>query len=132
MSMIELPEDLMDESRRKRIEAAGWAVGSVADFLELTDDEAAFVDLKLALSDELRTRREQQGLSQTALARRIGSSQSRVAKMEASDPSVSVDLLIRGLFAAGAGRSDIASAIASKPAQRRRRSPTKRRSSSSS
>jgi DNA-binding transcriptional regulator YiaG len=122
----------MDEAKRKRVEAAGWAVGSAADFLELTEDEAAFVDLKLALSDELRARREHQGLSQTALARKLGSSQSRVAKMEASDPSVTVDLLIRGLFATGAGPGDIASAIAARPTLRRRRPPTRRRANKDS
>jgi DNA-binding XRE family transcriptional regulator len=101
----------MDRAKRKRLEQAGWSVGSTSEFLGLTEDEAAFVELKLALSDELRTRRESQGLTQEALARKLGSSQSRVAKMEASDATVSVDLLIRGLLATGASRRDIASAI---------------------
>ena len=46
------------------------------------------------------------------LAKRLRSSQSRVAKMEASDPAVSIDLLIRALLAAGAKKKDIAKAIA--------------------
>lgn len=117
----------MDKAKRKRLEDAGWATGSAADFLNLSTDEAAFVELKLALSEELRTRREHEGLSQTALAKKLGSSQSRVAKMEASDPSVSVDLLIRGLLAAGASRREIASAIAPKPAGSRRPTAAKRR-----
>ncbi len=117
----------MDKAKRKRLEEAGWVIGSAADFLDLSADEAAFVDLKLALSEELRARREDQGLSQTALAKKLGSSQSRVAKMEASDPSVSVDLLIRGLLAAGASRNEIASAIAPKPASRRHPTAVKRR-----
>jgi DNA-binding XRE family transcriptional regulator len=117
----------MDKAKRTRLEEAGWAVGSTADFLDLSADEAAFVELKLALSEQLRACREDEGLSQTALAKRLGSSQSRVAKMEASDPSVSVDLLIRGLLAVGASRSDIASAIAPKSASARRRTPVKRR-----
>jgi predicted XRE-type DNA-binding protein len=119
----------MDKAKKKRLEEAGWAIGSAADFLDLTGDEAAFVELKLALSEELRARREDQGLSQTALAKKLGSSQSRVAKMEASDPSVSVDLLIRGLLAAGASRKEIASAIAPKPPGRRRSTIGKRRTS---
>lgn len=101
----------MDKAKQKKLDEAGWAVGSAADFLELTDDEAAFVELKLALSDALRSRRESQGLTQDALARKLGSSQSRVAKMEASDPTVSIDLLIRGLLATGASRREIAGAI---------------------
>lgn len=87
-------------------------VGSAADFIGLSGEEAAFVELKLALSRSLRERRKEQGLSQATLARRIGSSQSRVAKMEASDPTVSLDLLVRGLLATGAKRKDIAFAIA--------------------
>ncbi len=101
----------MHKSKRKKLEKAGWRVGSPADFLGLTPDEAAFVELKLALSEELRDRRQEKGLSQIDFAKLMGSSQSRVAKMEASDPTVSVDLLIRGLLAAGASRKQIANAI---------------------
>jgi ribosome-binding protein aMBF1 (putative translation factor) len=101
----------MDESKRKRLEEAGWKVGSVQEFLGLSDEEATFVELKLALSESLRERRAAQGITQAELARRIGSSQSRVAKMEASDQSVALDLLVRGLLATGATRQDIAAAI---------------------
>lgn len=110
----------MDKAKRRKIENAGWRVGSAEDFLGLSEDEAAFVELKLALSEELRARRESQGLTQGALARKLGSSQSRVAKMEASDASVSVDLLIRGLLATGATRGEIASAINPRTDVRRR------------
>ena len=112
-------------AKKKKLEAAGWRVGSAADFLGLTDDESAFVELKLVLSEELRGRRQDQGLTQIELAKRLGSSQSRVAKMEASDPSVSVDLLIRGLFATGASRAEIANAIG-RPKRRRSRRATTR------
>jgi ribosome-binding protein aMBF1 (putative translation factor) len=115
----------METAKRKKLEAAGWKVGSAADFLELTDEEAAFIELKLALSTELRDRREDRGLSQVEFAQAIGSSQSRVAKMEASDPSVSVDLLVRALLAVGATRKDIAAAV-SGPASARRRRATAR------
>ena len=104
----------MDAGKRKKLERAGWTVGSAEDFLGLSAEEAAFVELKLALSERLRARRTELGLSQSALARRLGSSQSRVAKMEASDPSVSLDLLVRGLLATGATRRDIAAAIGHK------------------
>lgn len=118
----------MDKAKRKKLESAGWRVGSAVDFLGLSEDEAAFVELKLALSEELRTRREDQGLTQGALARKLGSSQSRVAKMEASDPSVSMDLLIRGLLATGATRREIASAI--KPRRVRRTKATRSKAAS--
>ena len=105
----------MKNTKRARLKANGWQVGSAADFLELTPEEAAFVETKLALSQCLRDRRRAQNVSQTALAKRLSSSQSRVAKMEAADPTVSIDLLLRALFALGAKPRDVATAI-----QRRR------------
>lgn len=102
----------MKLAKHKRLERAGWSVGSTTDFLELSPEEAAFVELKLRLSESLRQRRTRQNLSQTALARKIKSSQSRVAKMEAGDPTVSIDLLIRALLATGATHSDLAKAVA--------------------
>lgn len=102
----------MDVNKRKRLEAGGFAVGSAADFLELSPAEAALVDMRLALSAALRERRTAAGLTQAALARRVGSSQSRVAKMEAGDPSVSLDLLVRALLAAGASRREVGQAVA--------------------
>jgi DNA-binding XRE family transcriptional regulator len=102
----------MTANKRKKLEAAGWKVGSANEFLGLSDEEAAFVELKLTLSASLKKCRTSQGLSQSELAKRLRSSQSRVAKMEASDPAVSLDLLIRARLAAGAKKKDIAKAIA--------------------
>jgi DNA-binding XRE family transcriptional regulator len=110
----------MDKKKKDRLAAAGWRSGDTSEFLGLSPEEIEFVELKLALSSELKDVRAEHGLSQVELAERLGSSQSRVAKMEASDPSVSIDLLIRGLLAAGASKNDIASAIA-KPAPTSRR-----------
>jgi ribosome-binding protein aMBF1 (putative translation factor) len=101
----------MRKDKRARLEARGWRFGSAADFLALTSEEAAFVETKLALSRSLRTRRTAKNMSQAALAKRLHSSQSRVAKMEAADPTVSIDLLLRALFALGAQPSDVALAI---------------------
>jgi DNA-binding XRE family transcriptional regulator len=101
----------MDLDKRQRLEAAGWTVGDASDFLGLSPEEAAFIELKLALSKRLKQQRESQQLTQEALAKRIKSSQSRVAKMEAGDPSVSLDLLVRTLLSVGATAQDIAEAI---------------------
>jgi predicted XRE-type DNA-binding protein len=101
----------MKSSKRARLEADGWRVGSAAEFLELTSEEAAFVETKLALSQSLRERRATQKVSQAELAKRLKSSQSRVAKMEAADATVSIDLLLRALFALGARPRDVAVAI---------------------
>lgn len=101
----------MKQSKRKKLEAAGWAVGSAQEFLGLSDADAALIELKLALSRSLRDRRQRHGVSQVELAKRLQSSQSRVAKMEAGDPSVSMDLLVSSLLVLGASEADLAKAI---------------------
>ena len=101
----------MQKAKQQALEAHGWRVGSAEEFLELTPEEAAMVELKLRLSDALRARRTKLQLSQAAVADRLGSSQSRVAKMEAGDASVSLDLLMRALLGLGATPNDVAKAI---------------------
>ena len=102
----------MDARKKKRLEDAGWRVGSTQEFLGLSSAEAAYIELKIALSDKLKERRQRQHVTQQKLAQLLGSSQSRVAKMEAGDPTVSLDLLLRALFVLGATRKDVARAIA--------------------
>ena len=97
----------MDRAKQDRLSAADWRVGDAAQFLELTAEELAFVELKLALANHLREIRLGGGWTQIEIAQRLGSSQSRVAKMEAADASVSVDLLVKSLLALGATRSDV-------------------------
>ncbi len=97
----------MKKVKITRLEARGWRVGTAAQFLGLSAEEAALVETKVALSRALRRKRAALGLTQQQLARRLNSSQSRVAKMEAADRSVSVDLLLKGLFALGASPGDV-------------------------
>ena len=104
----------MRESKRKRLESTGWRVGSTAEFLNLSPEEAAYVELKIRLASRLREWRARRRLTQGDLARLVKSSQSRVAKMEAGDPSVSLDLLIRTLLALGASSREIARIITSR------------------
>ena len=94
---------MMTKRHRKRLEKAGWKVGDAAAFLELSDVEAALVEAKLALGDAVRSLRQRGRLSQEDLAKRMGSSQSRVAKVENHDPQVSLDLQLRAVFAAHPG-----------------------------
>lgn len=101
----------MDTRKRKRLEAAGFAVGSVAEFIGLTPEEQALVEMKLALGAQVRRWRTRAKLTQAALAKRLRSSQSRVAKLEAGDPSVSLDLLVRASIAAGATPREVARAL---------------------
>ncbi|MBL9041218.1 MAG: XRE family transcriptional regulator [Myxococcales bacterium] len=104
----------MDKAKQKRLEAAGWKVGTVQDFLELSPEESLLIDIRARLALVLSERRKAQSLTQAELARRIRSSQSRVAKMEAADGSVSLDLLVRSLLALGTTRKELAAAIAGK------------------
>jgi predicted XRE-type DNA-binding protein len=101
----------MELTKRQKLEAAGWKVGNTAEFLQLSPAEIEIIEIRLSLSKSLKQLRQQKQLSQTELASDISSSQSRVAKMEAGDPSVSIDLLIKSLLSLGAARKDIALAI---------------------
>ena len=101
----------MKADKRARLEKAGWRAGSAAELLGLSDEEADYIELKLALSLSLRKNRQRKSLTQVELAKLVRSSQSRIAKMEAGDPAVSIDLLIRSLLALGVSRKGIGKAI---------------------
>ena len=103
----------MNNSKIERLKAQGWEVGDASNFLGLSDEEMAFIDLKIALSKRLKELRISQNISQESLAKKIKSSQSRVAKIEACDSSVSVDLILKTMFSLGATNQDIADAIQS-------------------
>jgi ribosome-binding protein aMBF1 (putative translation factor) len=102
----------MKTEEKRRLEKAGWRVGSAAEFLKLSPEEATLVNMRLALAGAVRGRRTRLGFSQSELARRLGSSQSRVAKIEAAESNVSFDLLVRALLATGAKPRDVGQAIA--------------------
>ncbi len=101
----------MNQDKMERLEARGWKVGSADEFLELTAAETAYLNLKLVLSQSLREHRKKREMSQTELAELINSSQSRIAKMESGDSSVSLDLLIRSLLALGVSTGELAEII---------------------
>jgi predicted transcriptional regulator len=98
----------MKTAKKKRLETKGWKVGTVAEFLQLSREESAYIEMKLSLSRNLQKRRQDKQLTQEQLARLLNSSQSRVAKMEAGDPSVSLDLLVRSLLILGESRKSLA------------------------
>jgi len=91
----------MKRAKHARLEAKGWRIGSASEFLKLSPEESAYLEMKLELSRTLQDRRKRKRLTQHELARMLKSSQSRVAKMESGDPSVSLDLLVRSLLALG-------------------------------
>lgn len=97
----------MKLEKKKRLETAGWRVGTVSEFLGLTDEETALIELKLDLAKAVKTERIRRQMTQDELGRLLGSSQSRVAKMEAGDPTVSIDLLVRSLLRLGVNRREL-------------------------
>jgi len=101
----------MRDLKKRRLVARGWRIGGAKEFLGLTAEEESYIDLRLRLAAGLRKRRIRRKLTQAGLAKAVRSSQSRVAKMEAGDPTVTLDLLIRSLLALGASRSDLARII---------------------
>jgi hypothetical protein len=103
----------MHENKRKRLKARGWKVGSTKDFLGLNNQETVFIELKLRLASSLRDLRRRR-LTQIDLARILQSSQSRIAKMETGDPSVSLDLLVRSLLALGTSSRQLSRMISTR------------------
>ena len=97
----------MKAEKRLRLEAAGWRETTVKEFLKLSEADVQYIEMKLALSRLLRLVRERRCLTQTKAAALLKTSQSRLARMEAGDPSVSLDLLVRGLFALGASPKEL-------------------------
>jgi predicted XRE-type DNA-binding protein len=104
---------MMKTGKQTALERSGWKVGSAEDFLELSEEEVRFIEVKLALAQALKKKRERRKLTQAQVAKIIGSSQPRIALMEAADKSVSVDLLLRSLFALGAKKHEVAKVLAS-------------------
>jgi DNA-binding XRE family transcriptional regulator len=102
----------MNKTKQEKLKDKGWKTGSVAEFLNLTPEESAYIELKIALADLLQAKRKTLDLTQTGFADQVGSSQSRVAKMEKADPSVSVDLLVRSLYALGMENAELGTVIA--------------------
>jgi DNA-binding XRE family transcriptional regulator len=105
-------EESMNSAKRKKLESAGFKVSTVREFLNLSEDEMALIELKVRLIRKLRPARQAAGITQDELATRIGSSQSRIAKMEAASPNVSLDLICKALLALGVTPRGIAKAIA--------------------
>ena len=98
---------LIDSKKQKQLARKGWVVTTAADFLDLTSEESAYIELKLLLSQSLRERRKVRQLSQGVVAESIGASQLSVSKTAQTDPAVSLDLLVRSLLSLGVTPEEI-------------------------
>ena len=106
----------MDKARRKRLEAAGWKFETVEEFLSLTPDEARLIEVRLALSNALKKERKRLKLTQAQAANKLKTTQPRVSRMEAGDPSVSLEAILQYLFKLGMTNKSLGRTIASAPA----------------
>ncbi|MCI5149338.1 MAG: XRE family transcriptional regulator [Candidatus Electrothrix sp. MAN1_4] len=103
----------MKKEKQRKLEKAGWKVGDTADFLELTKEEAALIDMKISLSKTFHNLRKKAKLTQVQVAGILHTSQSRIAKMEVGDPSVSMELLVKGMIKLGASKKTVGQALVS-------------------
>lgn len=91
----------MHHQVNRALERSGFRVGTVADFLGLSHEEAEYLELRFGLATALRQRRFALGLSQEEAARVIHTSQAQVARMEGGHRTVTVDRMFRALFQLG-------------------------------
>lgn len=101
----------MDPKVHDALKHEGYRVGSTSDFLGLTPEEAAFIELRLNIVSLVKSKRHEIGWTQQTLAQAIGSSQSRIAKLERGDPGISLDLMIKALLHLGASKEDIGACL---------------------
>lgn len=102
----------MDAERKRRLEAAGFKFGTVGELFGLSEAEEQLVELKVVIADAVRELRDTRALSQSDLARLVGTGQARISKLERSAESTSLDTLVRCLLVLGASRKDLARTIA--------------------
>lgn len=101
----------MEKKKLLKLQEQGWKVGNASDFLGLSQEESAYVELKVSLARYLQKKRQTRHMTQEALAQLMHSSQSRVAKIEKSDSTVSIDLMVRSLLALGTSKTELAKAM---------------------
>lgn len=89
-------------------------VSDTKEFLALSPGEAEFVAIEFALARRIPDLREERNWTQAELAQRVGSSQSRVAKIEAAAPTVIVDLLVRSSLAAADDLRELGRVVAAR------------------
>lgn len=105
-------EDNMNSAKKKKLEQLGWSSGDASDLLGLSHEETAIIEMKIALAKKFQELRRSKKITQVEVAKLLHTSQSRVAKIEAGDPSVSLELLIKGLISLGSTKKTVGRCIA--------------------
>ena len=101
----------MDKERIKKLEKVGWKMGDFGDAFDLTPEDRTFVEMRLAAAREVDRLREEQGVSQRELARRLGTKQPTVSRMLRTPATSTLDSLVRALLALGATPKKIAAIL---------------------
>lgn len=101
----------MNKNKIRKLKEKGWVTGDAKDLLKLSPEETVYVGMKVALAQKLKEKRVRRRLTQQQLAKMVHSSQSRIAKMEKNDPTVSIDLLVKSLLVLGSSKTELARAI---------------------
>ena len=64
----------MKKTNKDKLKAAGWKVGSTSEFLDLSPDEEAMIEIRHVLANYLREWRTRKNLTQVQLAKAVKSS----------------------------------------------------------
>ena len=101
----------MKATKKKALESAGYNMTNAAEWLGLSPQEDAIVNMRVNFAMEIERICKEQGITQKALAEKIGTRQSGVARMLNNPSKVTLDHLIRTLLALGTPSKRIASLI---------------------
>ena len=93
----------------KRVLEMGGRVTTVQEWLDLSDEEVALLDMKIELGKKLEALRRRKKLTQQEVAELLQTSQGRVSKMERGQASL--DQLAWSLLVMGESRERIARVI---------------------
>jgi phage-related protein/transcriptional regulator with XRE-family HTH domain len=112
-------------ARYDKDQKAGYNVCDIDEFLGLSPEEVKLTDLKVDLARVIRGRREEAGLTQSQLAKKVGSSQPRIARIE-NGVEATLDLMLICHFALGGTLADLADGDAGDDAPAEKDSPAAR------
>ena len=99
----------LSAKKRERIKSMGGRVTSAGEWLDLSPEEIAVIDMKIRLGEQIKARRRKKRLSQESLAKLLKTSQGRVSKLEKGQATL--DQLARSLLALGGSSKDVGQTI---------------------
>ena len=101
----------MKAKKKKALELAGYKMTDSVEWLELSPEEEAIVKIRVNFAMEIDRVCKERGITQQALAEKIGTRQSGVARMLNNPSKVTIDSLIKTLLVLGTPSKRIAALI---------------------